>query len=305
MKDLNFYGPFHFNDFTENGIFKKYAPNKYSINDELGNTLNIPDLNQPGIYIWGNLFDIDSKQKLLHPTDCTINNFKYNPKKHQFIPYYVGKIESSLFNRLTKHKNVRHGDGTKYIRFSFDYWKEFFKDADFHRESPFLIDIVSKNKNSIKYHNDKEVLRLIYPDMEITSIPSRKDKDGEQKYDHPITEQIIDGVLLPDNLSEVVEVKKNFWFCFAPFSEAQYSNKDSLRKDLESLETFVFYCLKGKTTSKAHQHNKKSTSNKNNCPKISVNFSIIDNTNNSNIFKKLEYTDGSELIFPHSGFWGY
>jgi hypothetical protein len=289
MTDFNFFGPFNFNDFDVNGIFKNNAPNKYNVKDAKGKLFTIPNINQPGIYIWGNLFDIDSKKKLLHPTDCTINNFKYNPKKHQFVPYYVGiSIKNMFKERLLKHRDVRQGNAVGYIRFSFDYWKEFFKDADFHRDSSFLIDIVRKNKNSIIYHNDQKVLRLIYPDMEITSIPSRKYK-GEQKYDHPITAQIIDGVLLPDTLSEVVVAKKNFWFCFTPFSKAQYSNKD-----LKSLETFVFYCLKGKTTSR-----------KDNCPLANRLINIIDNTNNSRIFKKIKFTDNTELIFPLNEFWGY
>ena len=284
MSNFNFFGPFNFNDFDVNGIFKNNAPNKYNGKDAKGKPFTIPNINQPGIYIWGNLFEIDSKQKLLHPTDCSKNNFKYNPKKHQFVPFYVGKIENSLFNRLTNHRNVRHGNAAKYIRFSFDYWKEFFKDPLFFREVKYLIKLVQQKKNSVIYHNNKKVLQAIYPQMQINSLGKN----------HPITIQRLNNAPLLDTLAEVVINQNNFWFCFTPFSKAQYSNKDLLRKDLNSLEPYVFYCLKGKTTSRIGK-----------CPLANRLINIIDNTNNSRIFKNIKFTDNTELIFPLNEFWGY
>jgi hypothetical protein len=280
MKKNSFFGPFHFNDFNETGILKKNAANIYKIKTDLGNTFEIPDLNEPGIYIWGNLFDIDNKGKLLFPTDCTSEYFKFNPKKHQFIPYYVGKTESSLFKRLTQHSDVRNisgkSDADKYIRFSFDYWKKFFVDSRYKRDSNNLMDIISNTKNSIIYHNDAKLLTTIFPQINIVSIGRN----------HPITAQLLYGNPLYDTLDLVVNGANNFWFCFCPVEE-------NIVKTLGQIETQVFYSLKGKTTSKADK-----------CPKVDKN-SIEDKTNDAKIFKKIEFNDDSELVFPSDIFGGY
>jgi hypothetical protein len=277
MPNFNIFGPFHFNDFTENGILRNDAPNKYNIKDENGKPFSIPNLNQPGIYIWGNLFDIDAKRKLLHPSDCSKNNFKYNPNKHQFIPYYVGKIESSLFNRLNQHRNVRQGNAVGYIRFSYDYWKEFFKDPLYERDSQTLINLVRQTKNSVIYHNDIAVLQEIYPQMNIVAIGNN----------HPITAQLLYNMPIYDTLDAVVNGANNFWFCYLPIGPLSQVN-------LKSLESEVYYSLKGKTTSF-----------KNNYSKADPTINLIDNTNNSRIFKKIEYKNGTELILALNEFWGY
>ena len=276
MKKHIFYGPFHFNDFNENGDFKNDALNTYPLIAEHNEVVKIPIPNNPGIYIWGNLFDIDKNGELLFPTDCTSQNFKYNPKKHQFVPYYVGKIESSIFKRLIQHSQVRLGNAVGYIRFSFDYWKEFFKDPLYERDSNSLINLVKIKKNSVIYHNDKAVLQEIYPHMNIVPVGSN----------HPITAQNLYGNPLTDTLDMVVNGANNFWFCYCPVDINRVET-------LGQLETQVFYSLKGKTTSK-----------KDKCPSV-VLTNILDKTNNSKIFKKIEYIDGSELIFPYEAFWGY
>jgi hypothetical protein len=280
MNNHTFLGPFHFNDFTENGILKKDAINSYKIKNELGSEVKIPNLKNPGIYIWGNLFDIDDKKRILFPTDCTSLNFKFNPKKHQFVPYYVGKNESSMLKRLSQHKDVRNtsgkSDGDKYIRFSFDYWKEFFKDPLYERDSSSLINLVKIKKNSVIYHNDKAVLQEIYPQMNIIPVGSN----------HPITAQILYGNPLTDTLDMVVNGANNFWFCYCPVDIKSV-------KTLGQLETQVFYSLKGKTTSK-----------KDKCPSVVLN-DIADKTNDAKIFKKIKLKNGSELIFPNEHFWGY
>ena len=66
MPNLNFFGPFHFNDFNANGIYNPASRNNYTPADANGNATPIPDLNQPGIYIWGNLFDVNEKRALLN-----------------------------------------------------------------------------------------------------------------------------------------------------------------------------------------------------------------------------------------------
>jgi hypothetical protein len=281
MSKNNFFGPYHLTDFTENGEIKNNASNQYKVKNEQEDKIEIPNLKQAGIYIWGNLFDIDKNGKLLFPSDCTSQNFKFNPKKHQFVPYYVGKSESSMLKRLSQHKDVRNtsgkSDGDKYIRFSFEYWKEYFKDPLYERDSNSLINLVKIKKNSVIYHNDKAVLQEIYPQMNIILVGNN----------HPITAQILYGNPIYDTLDMVVNGANNFWFCFSPVDNSDI-------KTLGQLETLVYYSLKGKTTSQ-----------KNNYSKIDPNIKIVDNTNNSRIFKKLEYSNNTELIFPLNDFWGY
>ena len=272
----NVFGPFHFSDFTQNGTLRKDAANAYPLKDEKGNQIPIPNPNQPGVYIWGNLFDIDKNGELLFPTDCTSQNFKFNPKNHQFVPYYVGKIESSIFKRLIQHSQVRLGNAVGYIRFSFDYWKEFFKDPLYERDSSSLINLVMIKKNSVIYHNDKAVLQEIYPQLNIVPIGSN----------HPITAQSLYRNPLTDTLDMVVNGANNFWFCYCPVDIKNV-------KTLGQLETQVFYSLKGKTTSK-----------KDKCPSVVLN-DIADKTNDVKIFKKIKLQNGSELIFPNEHFWGY
>jgi hypothetical protein len=280
MKQNNFFGPFHLNDFTEDGIIINNASNHYIIKDEQGQSIKIPSINQPGIYIWGSLFDKDKNGELLFPTDCTSQNFKFNPKKHQFVPYYVGKSESSMLKRLSQHKDVQNtsgkSDGDKYIRLSFDYWKEFFKDPLYDRDSNSLINLVKIKKNSVIYHNDKAVLQEIYPQMNI--VPVGKN--------HPITAQNIYGNPLTDTLDMVVNGANNFWFCFSPVDINDIQT-------LGQLETQVFYSLKGKTTSKRDK-----------CPSVVLN-NIVDKTNDARIFKKLQLGNQTELVFQTEHFWGY
>jgi hypothetical protein len=277
MSNLNFFGPFHFNDFNANGIYNPASRNNYTPADANGNATPIPDLNQPGIYIWGNLFDVNEKRELMNPTDCNPANFKYKPEKHQLIPYYVGKIESSLFNRLNTHRNVTIGHASKYIRFSYDYWKEFFKDPLYSRKSQDLIHLVQNRTNSVIYHNDAAVLRLIYPTMNIVQVGNN----------HPITHQLLNNQPLLDTLDEVVNGLKNFWFCFCPI------NKNDLSR-LKEFEDYAFYSLKGKTTSNIGNYKNQDR-----------NIVLNDMTNKSRIFKKVTYNNNSEIVFPLDVFWGY
>jgi hypothetical protein len=290
MPNLNFFGPFHFNDFNVNGIYNPACRNNYTPTDANGNATPIPDLNQPGIYIWGNLFDVNEKRALLNPTDCNPVDFKYKPEKHQLIPYYVGKSKNNMYQeRLTKHKDVRNAignsDAHKYIRLSYDYWKEFFKDKNFpvqlgtYNYYRRFINIINQTPNSIIYHNERRILQHINPTLTIDRVLNRVRK-GVPIYDHPITKQLLNGQPLLDTLDQLVNGLNNFWFCFCP------TNNKSL--NLSDLEYNVFYSLKGKTTSRISR----STGN----------FKIFDLTNNSKIFKT---HSTSNLLLQNEVFLGY
>ena len=164
-----------------------------------------------------------------------------------------------------------------YIRFSYDYWKEFFKDPLYERDSQTLINLVRQTKNSVIYHNDIAVLQEIYPQMNIVAIGNN----------HPITAQLLYNMPIYDTLDAVVNGANNFWFCYLPVGHLSQVN-------LKSLESEVYYSLKGKTTSF-----------KNNYSKADPTINLIDNTNNSRIFKKIEYKNGTELILALNEFWGY
>ncbi len=290
MPNLNFFGPFHFNDFNTNGSYNPASRNYYTPTDANGNATPIPDLNQPGIYIWGNLFDVNKKRELMNPTDCKPANFKYNPNNHQFIPYYVGKSEKNMFKeRLLNHKDVRNANGNsdahKYIRFSYDYWKVFFKDENFpiqkwtHNYYRRFINIINQTPNSIIYHNERRVLQHIYSTLTIDGVLNRVRK-GVPIYDHPITKQLLNGQPLLDTLNQVVNGLNNFWFCFCP--------TDNKSLNLSDLEYNVFYSLKGKTTSRISR----STGN----------FKIFDLTNHTKIFKT---HSTSNLLLQNEVFLGY
>ncbi len=277
MKTNVFYGPFQLNDFKGKGQFRANSLNDYLIKDEQGNRIEIPSLNTSGIYVWGNLFDIDGNGNILCPTNCDMDGFKFDSEKHQFIPYYVGKIESSLFNRLTVHSKVTAGNALSYIRFSLSYWKEFFKDPLYDRDSQSLINLVRKINNSVVYHNDIKVLQEIYPQMNIVAVGNN----------HPITKQLLNNKPIFDTLDYVVNKLNNFWFCYCPVVKENLSI-------LNVLETQTYYSLKGKTTSKRGVGAKACT-----------NLLIVDKTNSANIFKKIKNNNGQEFVIPSQCFFGY
>lgn len=232
---LKIQGPVHFENVDKNGILKN-NPKGWS------------NPNTSGIYVWGFMYiyengefiePIDFKCKeVLQILDSYYKKERELPKDWKFLPYYVGKSESNIFNRIKQHQDVRNvknlkSDAAKYIRFSHDYMKKFFKESNFplkigsSSRAKQLINLITTPLKSITYHNDKKVLQAIFPNLSITSLGKN----------HPITLQKINGVCIPDTLQDLVDDKNNFWFCY------------SYILTLKDYESFLFYSLKGKTTS--------------------------------------------------------
>ena len=166
------------------------------------------------------------------------------------MPFYVGKIKDSIFRRIKAHQKVRHGHSSKYIRLSLNYLRRFFKDNPLHGKTTnfpivtksFDIDkgiaIHKEDNNTIIYLNSDMFLNEKYPNCKLTS-------SGR---DYPITNQKdCYGNPLPDTLDEIVNIKNNFWFCYLPIETD---------KSLTEYETFVYYSLKGKTTSQTQKFSK-------------------------------------------------
>lgn len=202
-------------------------------------------LKNPGIYIWG--FMVDSNY---NPINCK-NIVAFSPEEMKFLPYYVGKKEKSIIDRLNEHKNVRENPGAiKYTRLSMKYLKTFFNDDLFPIKknnsdiTTKFIDIDKSVENpkdngkKIEYYNNYKFLDYKIDDSSIDKTKINKVKPTE----NPIT--IFS--TLNDTLQEIIIKKNNFWFCYG-FVE----NKNGLFSCyLENFETLTFYSLKGKTISK-------------------------------------------------------
>jgi hypothetical protein len=201
-------------------------------------------LNNPGIYIWGFKFYKNSDGSIGEPVDFNVED---ENKAQIFIPYYVGKIEGKLINRLNTHKKVTEGHPAKYTRISPEYIKMFFEDEDFQINDGKKIDIEKiKENKGIEYYNNPDFLKFRIKKentIDLNNIVSV----GPNKNNNPITKFNS----IKDNLDELVNKKNNFWFCYGIVK-----NEDSLFSCyLENFETLTFYSLKGKTISKTGNFN--------------------------------------------------
>jgi hypothetical protein len=263
---LNVHGPFHF--------------------DQL---VTMDEFNIPGFYIWGFVYGLktDSTEHLLgNIYDFSSEPIHYNHKEMRFIPYYVGKSEKNkgVLGRLNDHhKGIVNGTAN-YICFSEEYMKEFFFNKSgypIHKSNNFvssnyhiLMDLVKdKNNPAITYHSHAKILEHIYGNhirnTKITpplctcgnyptgtklaqpkNCPKCKKlrKDGNQ----------ISSLKLKNKdfketgkatLYKYVSVKKNFWAYYCT-SEDLDQNVD-LEKRYHRIENYIYYSLKGKTTSMA------------------------------------------------------
>ena len=234
-------------------MLKIQGPVHFDNVDKKGNLIKNPkgwsNPNTRGVYVWGFMYIYENgkfikpidflDKEVLEVLDLYYSNKCELPENWKFLPYYVGKKEGSIFSRIKTHQKVRQGDARKYIRLSFDYLREFFKDPLYpvkYNRKPNLPAVLEKHQqdpNSIEYFNSDKFLNLKYPNCILT--PS-----GRNSTDYPITDQNdCNGNPLPDTLDKIVNQKNNFWFCYLPIDED---------KSLTKYETFVFYSLKGKTT---------------------------------------------------------
>ncbi len=267
------------------------GPIHYDNLDKKGKIINNPkglvNPTERGIYVWGFMYNYDGSFKNpINFSDKDILEKYYDngcklPDNWRFLPYYVGKIEDSIYKRIKSHHNVRHGHTTKYIRLSYNYLTHFFKDPKFpilYNNESNINQAISKfheDANSIEYFNRFDFLNLKYPKSILKG-------SGRNLTDYPITEQKdFLGNQLKDTLDEIVNSNNNFWFCFLPV--------DEIYPNLTEYESFVFWSLKGMTVSQTKRfENLKNT------------LSILDNTG-LDIF---DVNKKNELI-PSISFDGY
>ncbi len=237
---------------------------------------HLDELNKPGIYIWGFKFYKNSDGSIGEPVD--FNDLDEN-KEQIFIPYYVGKKQDSIINRINEHKDIRKNkDAIKYTRLSIKYIKEFFNDPFFPIKTSnsditnkFIeIDKSDENKKEngkqIEYYNNSKFL-----DYKIADSSIDKTKINKKKHtNNPIT----NFSTLNDTLDEIIIIKNNFWFCYAECSYNKGNEKEIIAF-YESLESLTYYSLKGKTISKTKKFET-----------ISDNFQVKCNDNLINIFKE-------------------
>jgi uncharacterized protein YlbG (UPF0298 family) len=249
MTNLNFYGPINFMNIDKKGNIKE------------GNV----NLNISGLYVWGFMYYFDG-ETIGQPVNSSEDNFEYDSNTMKFIPYYVGKSDSTtIYQRLKKHHNIRKGDAAKYIRLSLKYMKEFFKDSVFPikfkrvQNNSAIADLISNSAGKIEYFNDPNCLKLIYPNINLNL-------SGRNNTDCPIPQQKNGTQDLPDSLAQLIEENNNFWFCYCDLPQNPSFT-------LENLETYAFWSLKGKTVSQAGQ-----------CPVPNNNITIND-LSKTNIFK--------------------
>ena len=256
METITFEGPFHFEEINK-----------------------IEKLNNPGIYIWGFMYN-KKNNEIIDPTDCNVgSNKNYDESKMQLIPYYVGIKKKSIKDRLIEHHNITKGDRTKYTRLSKEYMKEFYKTREFpinYKKSDGRLNrLIKLNTNSdeikVVYFNNKNFLESTYPNI-FNNI------EKNEAIDFPIN--LFNGLKQKDTLKEIIIDKNNFWFFFA-----NYDKKPGV--SFESFETLTFHSLKGKTISKTGIFKN-----------LKNNLKIIDNTT-ANIFNKDSNNNVSTLDFEN------
>jgi len=237
---------------------------------------HLDKLNKPGIYIWG--FMVDSKY---NPLNCA-NKQIFDSEKMFFLPYYVGmatgKSNMTIYKRLKKHKDVKIGDASKYLRVTKEYLNSFFKEIPIHYDGDkkycgqLMIYNIKNNNKAISYFNNPMFMFFLYK-KKLTDKLDELFKNHEPN-NVPITLDIFKD-WIDDPLDEIVNNKNNFWFCYADdlSYENENANDNEKRAFYESLESLTYYSLKGKTISKVKRWIGDANGNK-----------IKDETN-TNIFK--------------------
>lgn len=243
--ELFFKGPFHFDQRCE--LLEYSKSNRHLSEFKIDN---------PGIYIWGFVIkwnEISEKFEIVDYTSEGIQPISIGRSKfkhingiqlkdgYHFIPYYVGKHEKSIIERIKKHREVGKEHARKYKRLSREFYCEFFNFNDF----PINIGNSKTHSNELLAFNKKLQLERSSTEKFITyhnfhsflNATYNLDVIKKEINDYPIT----DYVYILDTFKEIVFNKNNFWFCYATVDD---------KKDAEEiLEAQVFYSLKGITVS--------------------------------------------------------
>jgi len=172
----------------------------------------------PGVYIWG---------------------FMIN---EQFIPYYVGKHQSSIANRISDHIHDITKDDSTYMRLTRAYMEDvkspYFSDPNF----PLIATNFRKDRLPAWFKENKEHFSKRISYLNNLEFIQQHNSGVTKVKDYPIS--LMDGIddYLSDNIGRLRVM----------YAECQYSSTYGVKKDFyELIEAFTKFHLKGKTVSKS------------------------------------------------------
>jgi len=179
-----------------------------------------PGSERPGVYIWG--FEI----------------------KERFIPYYVGKHQTSIASRIAKHVIDIKKDDSTYMRLSKAYMEEVDKVTPYYQDEFFPLITRNWSKTKLprwfKGNMDHFKNRIIYLNnaeyMHEVGVEVSKQKD------YPIS-------LIPGASDYLKDNIHNMKVMHAECSKGGHVVADTVF--YEMVEAYVKYHLKGKTVSKS------------------------------------------------------
>lgn len=210
----------------------------------------------PGVYIWGFVYH-KTENGIGDPVDFTgVKNLVADPDEHVFIPYYVGKHERSVLDRLREHQDVRNGNALRLTRFTLEYMKCFFKDTFFKlNTSTFndrnFINLIANYQytSAVEYYNDSKILFQLHGNA--INIVGNKPKN------FPINQQSYkNGQAIFDTLDFLSKTFNNFFFTFVDLRNLKHHEDMNLSQTIELIESITAMLLKGKTVAKIEKLNK-------------------------------------------------
>jgi hypothetical protein len=215
----------------------------------ISNLIQIPE--EPGVYIWGFMYDKHTKKNVIDFSDDLLKNF--NPDSHQFIPYYVGEAYN-LQKRLGEHALIRSMDAGKYVRFrdGYDFWMHIPRQYSGGK----YIDQYREIAKDIQYYGECSVMLEAYPHL--SNLLSDKFSCNRQ----PSINDLEAILGINDILEDYVHNRNNFWFLkisqsdFGPNESVEktaFLAKKQLREDYESL---LYLSLKGRTIGRCYRNRK-------------------------------------------------
>lgn len=214
---LQFNGPFPACEFITKTLKDRNGRTRFTP------SVKIPEgADQPGVYIWGFM----------------INN--------KFIPYYVGKIHTSIHSRIQSHVIDIIKEHSTYTRLSSSYIEGNGAIIPFYSDEKFFMQTVNYPKRKLPhwYATDKDYFRnrIVYLNNR-EFVSSYAEADIPVAKDYPISLMgAVDDYLL-DNIG-------NMHVAFAAY-RLQCGNKVDPNEFYETLEAFTKFSLKGRTGGKS------------------------------------------------------
>jgi|GEM_PF-5912153 len=213
---------------------------------------NKKELEVPGVYIWGFLFDChidplnNSKIAIGAPTVCD-DEFLDSPnfKEKVFIPYYTGKSDKDIYSRLSSHICFKSHPADKYIRINLSYMNRFFLNEN-------LINPIRPPKD---YQKDRQMaltaMQISYTN--ITDVMNKFYLLNQVGKNFSICHYLQMNLPIEDNLYTLSVKYNNFWFTYLPIEKPK-DDTSTDKKYFEQWESYIFWSLKGVTLSQVEKY---------------------------------------------------